>query len=150
MSAQEKKPETKLPAKPRTLKTLLAWTASERPFRRRDREYFTTMGAIVFLLAVILIFLQEWLLIAVIAALMFVAYIMATIEPRKVNHQLTNRGIITGGKNYNWEDLSRFWFEEKGSQKILSRYLLLEEPEKTWIDNASEWLSRRVPLETSS
>jgi len=164
--------------KPEPLKTLLTWTAPERPFKKRGREYFTTVGAIVFLLAVILLFLKEWLLIAVMIALMFVAYIMATVEPRKVEHKITNQGIITGGKKYRWEELGRFWFTEKWGgkilhtetlfglprqllmllgetkqeqiKKILSDYLPFEEPEKTWVDNASEWLSRRVPLETSS
>jgi len=165
-------------AEPRTLKTLLTWTAPERPFKKRDREFFTTIGAIVFLLAVILLFLKEWLLITVIIALVFVSYIMATVEPRKVEHKITNRGITTGGRTYRWEELGRFWFSERWGKKILhvesllrfpgrlililgeneqdqvektlSQYLSYEEPEKTWVDNASEWLSRRVPLESSS
>lgn len=164
--------------KPEPLKTLLAWTASERPFKRRSREYFTTIGAIVFLIGVILLFLKEWLLIVVMIALMFVAYIMSTVEPRKVEHKITNQGIVTGGRRYRWGELGRFWFTEKWGEKvlhtetlfgmprqllmllgetkqeqvkkILSDYLPFEEPEKTWVDNASEWLSRRVPLETSS
>lgn len=164
--------------KPEPLKTLLAWTAPERPFKKHSREYFTTVGAIVFLIGVILLFLREWILIVVLIALMFVAYIMATVEPRRVEHKITNQGIITGGRRYRWEELGRFWFTEKWGEKvlhtetlfgiprqllmllgetkqeeikkILSDYLLFEEPEKTWVDNASEWLSRRVPLESSS
>ena len=164
--------------RPEPLKTLFTWSAPERPFKKRSREYFTTIGAIVFLLAVILFFLKEWFLIAVMIALMFVAYIMATVEPREVKHKITNRGIITGGKKYQWEGLNRFWFIQKWGQKmvqietlrrfprrltlllgrtnqeqikkILSRYLPFEEPEKAWVDNASEWVSRRVPLESSS
>ncbi len=178
MPAQEKTREVEPVTKTRTLKTLLIWTAPERPFKERNREYFTTIGAIVFLLAVILLFLKEWLLIAVMIALMFVAYIMATVEPRKVEHKITSQGIMTGNRKYEWEQLNRFWFTEKWGQKILqvesaiglprqlimllgetkesqvkkilSDYLPFEEPEKTWIDNASEWVSRRVPLETSS
>jgi hypothetical protein len=174
MPAQNKTPVTQ--SSP--LKTLLVWTAPERPFKKRSREYFTTIGAIVFLIGVILLFLQEWLLILVMVALMFVAYIMSTVEPRQVEHQITNRGIITGGKKYEWETLNRFWFTEKlgekilqietlvglprhlflmlgetkqeAIKKILADYLPFEEPEKTWIDNASEWISRRVPLETPS
>ena len=174
MPAQTKQPVTK----PSSLKTLLTWTAPERPFKKRSREYFTTMGAIVFLVGVILLFLQEWLLILVMVALMFVAYIMSTVEPRKIEHQITSRGIITGGKKYEWEILNRCWFTEKWGEKILqietqvglprrlllllgeakqeeikkilANYLPFEEPEQTWIDNASEWISRRVPLESSS
>ena len=45
--------------KPVQLKTLLKWQAPIRPFKKRDREYYTTIAAIVFLLAVILLFLKE-------------------------------------------------------------------------------------------
>lgn len=177
---KEEKPEDQRAqaVRPEPLKTLLTWSAPERPFKKRSREYFTTIGAIVFLLAVILLFLKEWLLIAVMVALMFVSYIMSTVEPRKVEHEITNQGLVTGKRRYRWEELTRFWFSQKWGQKmlqvetfarfpgrltmllgetkedevkkILSDYLPLEEPEKTWIDNASEWLSRRIPLETSS
>jgi hypothetical protein len=174
MPAQNKPPVNQ----PSPLKTLLVWTAPERPFKKRSREFFTTIGAIVFLIGVILLFLQEWLLILVMIALMFVAYMMSTVEPRRIEHQITNQGIVTGGKRYPWETLNRFWFTEKWGEKILeietlaglprhiflmlgetkqeaikknlADYLPFEEPEKTWIDNASEWISRRVPLESSS
>jgi hypothetical protein len=161
--------------RPEPLKTLLSWEAPVRVFKKREREYFTTIAAIVFLLIIILLFIEEWMLIILIIALTFLAYIMATVEPPKVDHKVTNRGIITGGRRYNWSELGRFWFEKKWDQtvlhiesmvqfpsqlmlllgktnqdqvkKILSQYLLFEEPEKTWVDNASSWLSRRVPLE---
>src|SRR3989344_7077773 len=87
----------KEPEKPVELKTLLKWEAAVRPFKKRDREYYTTIAAIVFLLAVILLFLKEWLLIAVMAALMFVAYVLATVPPESVEHELNTRGIVTGG-----------------------------------------------------
>ena len=163
--------------KPEPLKILIAWKAPVRPFKKRSREYFTTIGAIVFHLIVILLFLQEWFLIVVIMALTFFAYIMAMVEPLEVEHKITNRGIITGGKRYFWPELGRFWFSEKWNQKmlrvenfvglprhlillmgganekeikrILVEYLLFEKPEKTWVDNASDWLSRRIPLESS-
>lgn len=161
--------------RPEPLRVLLTWKAPIRPFKKRSREYFSTIGAIVFLVGVILLFLQEWFLIAVIVALVFVAYIMATIPPEEVEHRITNRGIVTGGKTYRWERLGRFWLDEKLGKKILyfenmagfpgrltfllgetppeqvremlSEYLLSEEPEETWADKASQWLSQRIPLE---
>lgn len=162
--------------RPEPLKVLLEWKAPIRPFKKRNREYFTTIGAIAFLLIVILLLLQEWVLIAVIIALMFVSYIMGTVQPEETEHKITNRGIKTGGRDYRWGELGRFWFEKKWDQeilqvetlipfprrlslllgqvkeeevkKVLSEYLLLEEPEKVWADRASDWISRRVPLET--
>ena len=163
--------------KPEPLKTLLSWEAPVRVFKKRSREYFSTLGAIVFLLLIILVFLKEWFLIVAVVALAFVNYIMSTIEPQKVGHRITNRGIASDGKNYYWPDLGRFWFTQKWNQKmlhvetrltfprqliillgetkkaqlkkILAEYLLFEAPEKSWVENASEWLSRRVPLEKS-
>lgn len=163
---------------PRTLKTLLEWEAPVRLFKKRGREYFTTVGAIAFLLAVILIFFKEWLLIAVIIALSFMVFILGTIQPGKVKHKITTQGIITGGRTYRWQELEKFWFDERLGQKILyvetrlpfprrlmmllgeasqkelrqllGDYLLFEKPEKAWMDKASDWLSDKIPLEPSA
>ncbi len=160
------------------LKTLLTWKSPARPFKKRDREYFTTIGAIVFLLAVILLFLKEWLLIAVIIALMFVAYILSSVPPEETEHKITTRGVFTGNRHYDWENLNKFWFSERWKQailhvetklrfpgqltvllgetdkeeieKALSKYLTLEQPEPTWMDNAADWLAKKVPLEKTS
>jgi hypothetical protein len=175
-----KQPSTLKTKKPKMveLKTLLAWKSPARPFKRRDREYFTTIGAIVFLLAVILLFLKEWLLIAVIIALMFVAYILSSVPPEQIEHKVTTRGIFTGSRNYDWNDLSKFWFSERWKQpilhvetkmrfpgqliillgeakkeeikKVLDEYLSFEQPELTWMDNAADWLAKKVPLEKTS
>ena len=161
--------------KPMPLKTLLEWESAVRPFKKRSREYFTTLGAIVLLLAIILIFLKEWFLILVVIALSFMVYVMGTIPPQSTTHKITNRGVVTGDRNYLWVELERFWFTQKWEQKVLnidtaglfsgrlmllvnpadeakiktllSEYLLLEEPEKTWMDRAGDWLSRNIPLE---
>lgn len=161
-----------------TLKTLLEWEALARPFKARSREYFSTILAIAFLLIVIAFFLKEWFLIMVIVALVFVHYIMSTVKPEKISHQITNKGVMTGGKTYLWPELFRFWFtgnggeevlhlqksdrfpsvlllllgeaDKKQIQKILSDYLTFEEPEETWIDKATTWLSEKIPLEKTS
>jgi len=162
--------------KPAPLKMLIEWEAPVRLFKKRDREYFSTIGAIAFLLIIILLFLKEWLLIVVIIALSFVSYVLATVPPGKTKHRITNRGVSTGGRNYFWPELGRFWFRKKWGQgileietifglprrlmlllgeankeeikKILSDYLLEEKPEKAWMDRASDWLSKQMPLES--
>ncbi|MEA3355312.1 MAG: hypothetical protein U9Q63_02395 [Patescibacteria group bacterium] len=174
MSVLENKSSLKI-EKPVELKSLLKWKAAVRPFKKRDKDYYTTIAAIVFLLAVILLFLKEWLLIAVLVALMFVAYVLATVEPEKTEHEITTRGIVTGAKNYPWEDLKAFWFSKKwkdtilnidtdlkfprrlmmltGKQTqnqikdILSKYVQFEIPEETFMDKSAKWLQEKVPLE---
>lgn len=157
------------------LKSLLKWEAAVRPFKKRDKDYYTTIAAIVFLLAVILLFLKEWLLIAVLIALMFVAYVLATVEPEKTEHEITTRGVMTGGKNYAFGDLKNFWFSKKWKdtilnvetklkfpgrlmfllggktesqvREVLKDYLVEEVPEETFMDRSSKWLQEKVPLE---
>ena len=47
----------------------LAWASPSRLFKKRDREYFTNVGAIVVLLIVILNFAREFLLIAAVVSI---------------------------------------------------------------------------------
>ncbi len=156
-------------------KTLLEWQSAARPFKKRNREVFLTAAAIVALISVILLFVKEFLLIAVILSLYFVFWVLNTIAPEKVSHKITNKEIETGGKKYKWEELNRFWFAEKWGnnilnvetkkgfpgrllillgtikkeevKKILSEYLTFEKPEETWLNGAAEWVQKKVPLE---
>ncbi len=159
------------------LKTLLTWKASVRPFKRRDKEFWTTAGSIAFLLAVILFFIKEWVLIIVIIAIMFVYYVLSHVQPEEIEHSITNRGIRFAGKDYPWETMIQFWFSEKFGEKILNvqtimmypgrlqmllgktsvkqieeilkKYLLQETPEPTVIEKTTDWFSKKIPIETS-
>jgi len=157
---------------------LISWRSPSRPFKKREKEFFTTIGAIVFLLAVILVFIKEFLLIGAILALAFVAYVLATVPPEEVEHKITTHGLESAGHFYKWEELVSFWFWEKWGQPVLlvqtklrfpGRLVLLiggqdkekikdallkylnfkEKPEKNWMDDAAKWLAEKVPLEKS-
>jgi len=156
---------------------LLTWSSPARLFKKRDPEYFKTVGAIVFLLTVILIFASEFVLVAAVLSIVFLVYVLSTVPPENVDHRITNLGIESAGHFYRWEELSEFWFEEQWGQAMVVikpvfgiRILLLlgllskekirpimveyipfrEQPEKTWVDNASRWLSEKIPLEKAS
>jgi len=159
----------------REVKTLLAWKAPVRVFKKRDREFWTTVASIAILVAIILFFIKEWLLIAAIIALIFVYYILSTVPPEEVEHQITTRGIRFAGKDFLWDELGRFWFSQRFEQKILNietrgrlpgrlelllgpveegkikeilvKYLSEETPLPSFLDRASDWLSKKVPLE---
>lgn len=156
---------------------LLAWSSPSRLFKKRDKEYFTNVGAIVFLLVIILVFAREFLLIAAVVSIVFLIYVLSTVPPEEVSHRITNLGIESAGHYYRWEELSEFWFEEQWGQALLvlrpvfgTRIIILlgvqdkafvrkliaqyipfrEKPEKSWVDNASSWLSKKIPLEKPS
>lgn len=154
--------------------TLLAWTSPSRLFKRRDREYFTNIGAIVFLLTIILVFAREFVLIAAVLSIVFLIYVLSTVPPEEVHHKITSLGIESAGHFYRWEELADFWLEEQWGQHlmVLRPYLsprviillgsqnhekvrelvakhipLRSEPARTWVDNAASWLTRKIPLE---
>lgn len=157
-------------------KTLYTWKAPARLFKRRSREFYTTVAALALLLSIILFFAKEFLLIGVILALGFVSYVLASVPPEIVEHVFTNKGIRTGGKFYPWQALGRYWWETKWHQayltvetpgqiptvlimlvghgkkedidEVIKAYLINEKPQPTWFDNAAKWLQEKVPLES--
>lgn len=161
---------------PEPERELYAWQAPARLFKKRNREFYSTVAAIIFLVSVILLFAKEFLLIAVILALGFVSYMLSSVEPEEVDHRLTNKGVRTSGKLYRWQQLGRFWWEDKWNQQVMhvelpfqfpgelilllgkgdkeaieeiaSQYLINEKPESTWVERAAQWLQEKVPLES--
>jgi hypothetical protein len=173
-SVDSQEPAVRPPA-PLREEVLVDWTAPERPFKKRDREYYTTIGVIVFLLSIILFFAGQFLPIAVVVAFGFVSYALAAVPPEMTKHQITTKGIRTGSKLYQWETLGRFWFTPKLGQPVLhvehahpvtarlmllvgdttqeeltaalEQYLVQETPPATWLDRSSSWLQSKFPLE---
>lgn len=152
----------------------ITWTSPSRLFKRRNKEYFTNIGAIVFLLVVILIFAREFVLVAAVLSIVFLIYVLSTVPPEDVTHRLTNLGIESAGHFYRWEELAEFWFEEQWGQVLFvlqpimgTRIILLlgaqdkkqiqevsekhipfrAQPDKSWVENAASWLSKKIPLE---
>lgn len=147
--------------------------------KKRNRVFYQTVGALTFLLVVIVFFLHEFLLIGVILSLAFVVYVISTIPPFEVEHKVTRLGYENSGRLFRWIELYAFWFDEKWGQKmlvfqtrlpfpgqvsailagtseqkskdIIGRYLLyLEKPHKSFIDNLTDWIGKKIPLETTS
>lgn len=153
---------------------LFSWRAPARPFKRRDRNFFTTVLALGVLIGLILFFLEGILAVAVVAAIVFLVYVLFTVPPEEVEYKITNKGIVLAEKKHMWDEFRRFWFtkrldsnlliietvnfpgrlemviqeEEKGKiREVLEQYLIHEEAAPNFLDRAASWLSRKVPLE---
>lgn len=158
------------------VETLLSWEASSRPFRKKDRSYYTTSATIVILLILILFLAREFLLIGVLLALTFVAYVLAFVPPHNIRYRISTQGITIGEDFYFWHFLDAFWFKESQGHKILiiqtrfrfpaqlmlvlpdaneekakkivARFLpFVEVPYKSWMEKWSEGLQKNFPLE---
>ena len=165
---------------PKEIVTVYSWKSPSRPFKRRNREVFTTLGAMIILVSLILLFAKEIMLIAVIVSAFFVFYALNTTPPVEVEHNIMTDGIDSSGHHYNFKELRDFWFTDRYEHRVMyvdtkakfpGRLVLIlenredeakikeillknltyrEKPERTWIDDATDWLSKRVPLEKTA
>lgn len=158
------------------IKTLLSWEAPSRPFRKKDRSYYTTIAILVILLVLIAFLASEFLLIGALLSFAFVAYVLAFVPPHNVSYRISTQGITIGEDFYFWHFLDAFWFKEKEKQKVLhiqtrlrfpaqlmlvlgnedeekikktiARFLpYVEVPYKSWMEKWSESLQKHFPLE---
>lgn len=159
------------------VKTLLNWTAPARPFRKKDRSYYTTIAILVTLLILIALLAQEILLIGVLLALAFVTYVLGFVPPEDLDYKISTQGITIGDHFYHWEILDSFYFTEKEGHKLLhvithlrfpgelilvlgnineetikgvaAKYLPFHEiAPKTLMDKCADSLQKHFPLET--
>lgn len=158
------------------IKTLLSWEAPARPFRKKDRSYYTTSAILVILLILIAFLAREFLLIGVLLALTFVAYVLAFVPPGNILYRISTQGVTIGEDFYFWHFLDSFWFKEKenskvlciqtrfrfpaqlmlviqgkdeeGVKKIIARFLPFQEkPFRSWMEKWAEGLQKHFPLE---
>lgn len=153
---------------------LITWKSPSRLYKERRREFWVTILAMAFILGMILYVVEGLMPVFVVAAFLFFFFVASKVAPEEIEHRISNKGVVLGGRTYLWRQLVRFWFEEKWGQKmllvdalvmpgrihmilgaakeeeirrVLESYLLEEKPAETWIDKWSKWLNRKIPLE---
>jgi hypothetical protein len=152
-------------------KDLFVWTAPARPFKRMNREFFVTIIAIAALVGLILFLVEGWIPVVLIISLVFLFYVMSTVEPEKVEYKITSKGIKVAGRRTDWEALIRYWFsrrfdsnllifealilpgrielvinsEDKDAiKKALLPFLPEEEASPSYLDKAANWFSKKA------
>jgi hypothetical protein len=156
-------------------KTLFEWEAPERAFKKRDKDFWITVIAILVLFSVILFFIQEFFLIMALVSLLFLYYVLATVPPENVKNKITNRGVYFGKSQYDWDILELFWFrknldsellefetdlnvprqitlvineeDKEKIKEIVLKKLPLIESSPTFVDKLTKWFTDRLPLE---
>lgn len=155
-------------------KNLLIWKAPARPFKRMDKQTLTVPVVIAILVGIVMLIAGEWMIIALIAAIVFAYYAWSTVAPDEMEYLITNRGLRVHGKFYPWEVLARWWIENKTGEnllmvetpvgiagrvvlplgktdpksveRVMREYLLFEKPLDTSLEKAGKWLSDKFPL----
>lgn len=175
--ATQTTPQNRFPGvdKPIPEEIVVEWQSLSRPFKKRSRQFYSTGLIIVILVSLILFFAQQFLPIAVVIAVAFLAYVLSVVPPGMVRHSLTTYGVRIEDQLYFWEELGRFWFTDKYSQRILhievgrfpwrltillgdiseadmteilSEVLVKQKPVPTTMEKASDWLQAKIPLDS--
>ena len=153
-------------------KELLSWTAPARPFKRRNKHFYITLIAIASLVGLILFLVEGFMPVILIVSLIFLFYVLNTVEPGNIEYKITNKGVKVGDKLREWELFTRYWFTKRFDsellviemvtlpgrmelvvkeeykekiKKILSDYLVEEEASLSFLDKAAVWISKRMP-----
>ena len=174
---KESAPEQRIPEyAPTEVKTLLAWTAPGRPFRKRSKQYYLTSLLIMLLVEIILFLFSQYLLMLVVLSLVFVAFALATVPPRDFHYRISSEGITIEDHFFLWQELYDFYFRKRDGvdvlhvrthafipgeltitlgdiseehiKSVLLPYLPYREYIKpTFMEKSAEWLSANFPLE---
>lgn len=154
---------------------VLEWKAASRPYKKRHQRYFSTILIIALLVSLILFFAGQFLPIAVVISVVFLVYVQAVVPPTEVTNRITTYGIRIDTELYYWQELGRFWFEEKYNQPqviiemgrfpgrismvlgpdvtkkqvkdILADVLMFERPQLTQYEKIAKWLEKKLPLD---
>jgi hypothetical protein len=156
------------------------WKAPLRAYKKRPTGVLRFYIAVSLLLSLIVFFLGDKILVLPIWAIMFLFYVLTITPPPEVENKITKFGIETSGNTFRWDFLSHFYFIKKFDYyvlvivsiapyyyhlylvlkdeeirhdlvKILSEHLIYQEqPQKTFIDKLTEWLTKLMPDVISS
>lgn len=153
-------------------KTLFEWRAPERPFKRRNRKFYTNIIGLAIIGSLFLFFFDGWAPVLLIIAIVFFIYVISTIEPEIVKHKITTAGLWFSNTFYPYEESGHFWFaprldstilvletynfphrmefvilkdDQKKIEQLLSKYLLHEELPPSFLDRATQWFTSKLP-----
>jgi hypothetical protein len=151
---------------------LLTWMAPARPFKRRDKQFYTTVFAIAGIVSLVLFLAEGLMPVILIVALVFLYYVLSTVQPENIEYKITTKGVRIAGKLTEWQTLIRFWFGKRtgseilifetflipgrieivinpeikdGLKKEISAYIPYEEISATGLDRVTDWIAQKLP-----
>ena len=131
------------------LRTLISWKAMSRPYKKRNRSFYTTVAILVVLFSPIALFLGGKTLFLALAALGFVVYIFNLVPPEEIDYKLSTQGLTIGDHFYHWQEMDSFWVTQKDHNKMLNILTRFKFPMVLMVilDPAQEEKIKRVAAE---
>ena len=57
--------------------------------------------------------------VILIVSLVFLYYVMSTVEPENIEYKITTKGIKIAGRLTEWQGMTRFWFSKRFDNDLL-------------------------------
>lgn len=151
---------------------LLSWQAPSRPFKRRSRDFYVTLVAMTSMVGLVIFLIEGFMPILLLISLVFLFYVLSTVEPEMIEYQITNKGVKMAMKTTAWKFMNRYWFTTRfgstllvietynlpgrmelvidpGSKDkindILKELLVHEQIPPSGLDRATAWFSKFLP-----
>ncbi len=157
-------------------KTLLSWAAPGRPYKKRGKQFFATSLLLALLIEVILFLFGQYMLMLVVASLVFLSFSFVLVPPKDFHYKITSEGLMVEDHFYLWQELYDFFFKRRegvdilmvrthafipgilsitlGSMdrqhvlQVMSPYLPYREVVRpTFMEKSADWLVKTFPLE---
>ena len=152
-------------------KDLFVWKAASRPFKRRSRDFWIKLIAIASIFGLVFFLVEGIMPVILMIALIFLFYVLSTVEPENIEYKITTKGLNIAGKITTWDVFNRYWFTSRlGSslmiletkvlpgrieliidskdtlklKEIMTKYLPEEKNVASGVEKASDWLSRKL------
>jgi hypothetical protein len=155
-------------------KVLLQWQAQHSFFYRSSRRSLNFLIMSAVLVGIIFLVMQEFFLVGVVAAAMFVVILLSQLPPEPQLCQITTLGLKRGTQYVYWGQLTQFWIEPiQGQyflylrqvfpfyqkiklnvtgqdlnqfQKTIGTYLLYKKPQQNWLEMMLEKVIYQLPF----
>ncbi|MFZ5424375.1 MAG: hypothetical protein ACOZAO_01105 [Patescibacteria group bacterium] len=125
-------------------KVLHTWKAITRQNKKMNTKLAKNVVIILVVVALLLIAMQEFLLIGLIASIIFVYYVLSATPSEEVTHVVTTHGVSFAGEFYYWHELKYYFFKKQDAFNVLCAdtvtslpgrlYFLIDDKDKTALD----------------
>lgn len=153
---------------------LVTWVTTSRPFKRRNREFYVSVISIATVAGLVLFLVDGFLPVMLIISLVFLFYVLSTVEPENIEYKITTYGIKVAGSLTPWNAMYRFWFTKRfdsnllvvqtfslpgrlelvipaerksDAEEALKKYITHEEAPPTFLDKSANWFAKKMPQE---
>lgn len=151
---------------------IIVWTAPARPFKKYGRKFYVTVFSIVGIVGIIFFIAEGIMPVILLISLIFLFYVLSTVQPENIEYKITSRGIKIAGKETPWQNLIKFCFSQKSGSEVLvfdtvllpgrmelvinpeikeslkkeiSAYIPYEEIPPSFLDKILNWIVKKLP-----